>query len=441
MGGQCSGSRKKVKLSPESKMQSPHYSGVEQYYSADIRHLLPNVQQSRPLYRFSNRDQPSRVDLNARIVDIRDVEDDLRMESILLKQNNNIPLGRCSTPDPSYCYHCDHKHRGRCCLYLGDKEDDINRYSAWTQDFEKTAVKPQNIKCIPEAVSYNSTPYWFPRYTPVKSNQTKASPTSKPFFQPFQSATTWQELLDPNRPTSLTPYQQYIVQLRQLSQEMQSPTSCQFDPTNPYCSQNDPRHHGIPYLQHFNNQHIYNGPVFMQQNNFSPYFNPFPYPYPYPYDTYQSQWQQAAINATPTATPIGYNPERQTCACHPHCTMKTTHPQLNSYFPAYSASNQQPPPGYTNPAAQVHSDGVSFPLWMLFSYNQTKSNDDCGSGRKSCSRRLYEPKLDHNCNIYHQPTTNGCEEPLQMEVDSNDKVTDDCPMQHPNDNPVDWNQS
>lgn len=376
-------------------MPSPRTS-VEQYYSVDIHHLLPNVQYSRPLYRFSNGNQPGMVDLNARIVDIRDVEDDLRMESMFLKQNKNIPLGRSSTPDPSYCCHCDHKHRERCCLYLGDKMDDLNRYSAWTEDFKNTPVKPQNVKCIPEAVSYNTTPHWFPRYTSVKPDRAKgATPKAphKPLIKPFQTTESSQDLLNPNRRTTLAPYHQYLVHLRQLTED----SPFQIDLTNPYFAHTD-INRMFAYAQQMNNQHIYNGPVYMQQNNHSPYSNHHTFPYgPYQHPSHQQ-------HPSP-------------CSVHPYCAQRAaSHPQRASQLP--------PPPGFANPAAQVHSGGVSFPLWMLFSYNQSKATAQASDGRR-CARRLYgfnggrqqqqqQQQVDHNCNLV---CMKGCVKPVRMDVE------------------------
>ncbi|XP_053692053.1 mediator of RNA polymerase II transcription subunit 12 isoform X1 [Sabethes cyaneus] len=142
------------------------------YYEADLNSSLPaGNRASRSLYRFNNYENRSVTrpvpvsDLNVRMTDIREIEEDLLLESVLLSQNNNIPMGRCSSPSPAHCFHCDHSHRKKCCLYVGDKETDLNQYSAWKQNLESSRVKSKFTTRFPEAVSGDTTPYWFPKFT------------------------------------------------------------------------------------------------------------------------------------------------------------------------------------------------------------------------------------------------------------------------------------
>nr|XP_029708859.1 uncharacterized protein LOC115255127 [Aedes albopictus] len=353
MGAKCSTFNKKDKKSPESKVPNPQ-KPIEQYYSADIQHLLPNVQYSRPLYRFSNGNHAAPVDLNARILDVRDVEDDLRMESMLLRQNRNIPLGRSSTPDPPYCYHCDHQHRERCCLHRDDKLDDVNRYSTWTEDFRKTPGRPQDVKCIPEAVSYNSSPHWFPRYTSTNPNRAEGlaprGPQSSAATANIPPSTSTVHYSDKQNPelSEQTPYQQYASELRQM-EDMDLMSLIMYNRDNPYLTKENLIRMLTVGLQ-YRMQNIYNGPVYMQQNNISAYSNLNPYMDP----------PQYGMDAS-------------------------SHHGLQSYLPP-------------NPAAQVHSGGFSLPIWVKLGNHQNKIEQSTLSeqpekpspNRKRCARKLYQ---------------------------------------------------
>ncbi|XP_055548210.1 uncharacterized protein LOC129731875 isoform X1 [Wyeomyia smithii] len=382
------------------------------YYSADLKCYLPSVNRtSRPLYRFSNREQNMIVDqamptpdLNARMTDIRQIEENIRIESFLLMQNNNVPMGRSSTPSPAYCFHCDHRHREKCCLYIGDNEEDINRYSAWKQDLEQSCDKPQHTSRIPDAISGNTTPYWFPQFTytnPYKKEEPKKKEPSRakqfyhpllsysmskgPFDYPKTTATPYQQYmmhlrdmnkqftLDagdqfdqvkkpernakqfhypllsyslPKRPfeypkTTATPYQQYMMYLREMNAQFPLDTGNQFDqihhtqPAEPY--------KGVQFIQQFHTYHVYNGPVYVQHHNQTPFYND----HHHYYQRYQQEQQQQYM----------YNEQLQS----PHALAHNQH--LFRY------------PQSVAPTVQPHSSGHSFPLWMLF-YQKKSLNDE-----------------------------------------------------------------
>ncbi|XP_053676000.1 uncharacterized protein LOC128726228 [Anopheles nili] len=162
---------------------------------------------------------------DACINDIRRVEENLRMESRMLSENNNIPMARCSTPSPAYCFHCDHDHRERCCLYIGDTPEDGPYYSRWKRNLENPSVRPQYIPKIPEAVSGNSTPFWFPAYTYTKPETIKQKMMEKhppppavwmrQFYYPIVGYGREYQLMNQATLEPPTPYQQYLQQHQQ----------------------------------------------------------------------------------------------------------------------------------------------------------------------------------------------------------------------------------
>uniref|UniRef100_A0A2M4CIN2 Uncharacterized protein n=1 Tax=Anopheles darlingi TaxID=43151 RepID=A0A2M4CIN2_ANODA len=192
-----------------------------------------SMRQSRSRHRSSfgdSRLHNSYVDgtvqtTNARISDIRRVEENLRMESLMLGLNQNIPMSRCSTPSPAYCFHCDHDHRERCCLYVGDKPEDGPYYSRWKRDLENPSVRPQYIAKIPEAVSGNSTPFWFPAFTYAKPEDIKQKMMEKhppvpqvwmrQYYYPIVGYGHEHQLLNQATLNPPTPYQQYMQQHQQ----------------------------------------------------------------------------------------------------------------------------------------------------------------------------------------------------------------------------------
>lgn len=78
-------------------------------------------------------------------------------------------IGRCSTPTDSMCFHCEHYHAEDCCLYVDDTDEDKPRYSRFKQNLEQptNCTNNQHFSLLPDAISGNSTPPYFPSFTPA----------------------------------------------------------------------------------------------------------------------------------------------------------------------------------------------------------------------------------------------------------------------------------
>lgn len=77
-------------------------------------------------------------------------------------------IGRSSSPSPNFCEHCKHGHRKRCCLYYGDGEEDKAGYGYFKANFDREFK--QQVKIFPQvddALSANTSPYFFPNFTNV----------------------------------------------------------------------------------------------------------------------------------------------------------------------------------------------------------------------------------------------------------------------------------
>lgn len=301
-------------------------------YNEDIQSYLPNMPRSRPLYRFSNRGSTEQ----AAPAGSCGSEDNLRMESMLLRQNKNVPIGRCSTPVPEYCSHCDHRHGERCCQYVGDAEEDIRLYSMWTQQLRNPAVKPQDISRMPEVVSSGGTPEWFPQFSYNKPELIEQMMQAK---RPAPMPPTYSAPIH-----QLTHYQQYLLHLQQLNQlAMETPYY-----GHPYGSHQ-------PVFQQFYTYNVFNGPVYLQQNNQSPHFHQVHHhfaPPPQPQPTFYQQ----QVPVPPRVPP----------------------PNVN-YFKQPEFDKQYYAPYFANPTSQqVPPDDGSYPLWMLFWNSKVKQAEQYG---------------------------------------------------------------
>lgn len=96
---------------------------------------------------------------------VEQAQNDFEMERCFLSKNNNVPIGRCSSPTRIKCFHCAHGHGKRCCLYLGDNLGDVKRYYRWKRHLDFGTVRPGHFPRVPEAVSGGTTPNWFPKGT------------------------------------------------------------------------------------------------------------------------------------------------------------------------------------------------------------------------------------------------------------------------------------
>uniref|UniRef100_A0A182WP70 Uncharacterized protein n=1 Tax=Anopheles minimus TaxID=112268 RepID=A0A182WP70_9DIPT len=280
---------------------------------------------------------------DACISDIRRVEENLRMESRMLSENNNIPMARCSTPSPAYCFHCDHDHRERCCLYVGDTPEDGPFYSRWKSDLENPTVRPQYIPKIPEAVSGNSTPFWFPAYTYTKPEVIK------------------QKMLEKNPPPPAVWMRQYYYPIVGVS-------------GTPYVPQQFPAQP---------NTHVA-GDYLQQMHHPSAYYYHGSY-----YNVHQQQHQH--LPQQHYVTPIGYAPV----------------PVYHDGFlhPGYPLG-YQPVPGIPprEPTPPSPTPSTSTPLWLLFCQKLSRKFPDRSKKPSPTKGRSPSKNFVHH-HIRHNPTT------------------------------------
>lgn len=99
----------------------------------------------------------------ARIRKFKLSDESFRMERKILKQNNNIPIGRSSSPtretSEKNCVHHEEDFFNEA--FEIDEED----YPRWKSYLEQMEVMPVDSPIIPEAISAGSTPNWFPTVT------------------------------------------------------------------------------------------------------------------------------------------------------------------------------------------------------------------------------------------------------------------------------------
>lgn len=97
---------------------------------------------------------------------IEQAEEEFFMEQLLFRVRKYRPMGRKSSPTRRRCFHCDHGHAAKCCLYIGDRYADKDGYAQWKHHLEKDPIRLGRFPRIPEAVSGAATPIWFPRDSP-----------------------------------------------------------------------------------------------------------------------------------------------------------------------------------------------------------------------------------------------------------------------------------
>ncbi|XP_050082584.1 uncharacterized protein LOC126569490 [Anopheles aquasalis] len=347
---------------------------------------------------------------NTRISDIRRVEENLRMESLMLSLNQNIPMPRCSSPSPAYCFHCDHDHRERCCLYVGDKPEDGPYYSRWKRDLENPTVRPQYIAKIPEAVSGNSTPFWFPAFTYTKPEDIKQKMMEKhppvpqvwmrQYYYPIVGYGHEHQLLNQATLNPPTPYQQYLQQHQQEVYRLYYQPHQQQLPghgLNLACSHGTheckaggvispgslcgPAQYRIP-------QHVpMSGDEYVQQGSPTPCHY---YPTSYYYAVQQQPPQQhylPMVYPTVSHVPPGY--------MHPG---HSHHYAPSANYPATALPQREPTPPI---------QATSTPLWLLFCQKLSrKFPDRCKKSSPSKASRStgknYHPARHNPTTVNHQ---------------------------------------
>uniref|UniRef100_A0A182J1C9 Uncharacterized protein n=1 Tax=Anopheles atroparvus TaxID=41427 RepID=A0A182J1C9_ANOAO len=403
---------------------------VEQFNTANSQHwqsmevsvpTMTTTRQSRSRHRnlFNSRLNNSFVDsevvnnaADSRINDIRRVEENLRMESRMLSENNNIPMARCSTPSPAYCFHCEHDHRERCCLYVGDKPEDGPYYSRWKRDLEIPTVRPQYIPKIPEAVSGNSTPFWFPAYTYTKPEDIKQKMMEKhpplppvwmrQYYYPIVGHGHEYQLLNQATLEPPTPYQQYLQQHQQEHYRMyQQQQQQQQQHNHHHQNREDPACHqgrkcggsGIhtavpmpsPYVHQVQAHHVHNVPVagdYMHQMQQSPYYYQNSY-YNAHLPPQQQQFYPAGYSTTAGGSPIYHD-----AYLHP------AHYPI-SYGPVTALPTREPTP----PAPTT-----STPLWLLFCQKLSRKFPDRNKKSSPTKGRSPGKSFPHH-HLRHHPTT------------------------------------
>ncbi|XP_058056680.1 uncharacterized protein LOC131208054 [Anopheles bellator] len=297
------------------------------------------------------------------ICDIRRVEENLRMESIILSQNKNIPMARASTPSQAYCFHCDHDHRERCCLYVGDKPEDGPNYSRWKRDLENPTVRPQYVPKIPEALSGNSTPDWFPAYTfskpaDIRKKMAERHPPPPPvymrqYYYPIVGYGHEYRLMNQPSVEPPTPYQLY---LQQHQQEQPQPYSV-------YQAQAHHVYTGNPAMRNMA-RHQCDSRGTMQGTTSSAAYQP---------QYHHSPMSERDYNTQPAAQytyyhPAGYYPPAQQHYLPP--APPTYLPHQQQYVPVgYSVTtvpHREPPP----------PTSATTPLWLLFCQKLTRKFPD-----------------------------------------------------------------
>ncbi|XP_058122541.1 alpha-protein kinase 1-like [Anopheles ziemanni] len=398
---------------------------MEQFNTANSQHwqsmeasapTISTTRQSRSRHRnlFDSRLNTSFVDsevvnsaADTRLADIRRVEENLRMESRMLSENNNIPMARCSTPSPAYCFHCDHDHRERCCLYVGDKPEDGPYYSRWKRDLENPSVRPQYIPKIPEAVSGNSTPFWFPAYTYTKPEEIRQKMMEKhpplppvwmrQYYYPLVGHGHEYQLLNQATLEPPTPYQQYLQQHQQelyrlyhqqQQQQMQQQQQFHHQHHHSQHQREDPlcrdgrkctaiSPETTPYVQQF--QHVHS----VQPMQPTPYFYQSSY-YNGHLPPPQQQFYAAGYSTTTGGIPIYHD-----AYLHP------AHYPV-SYAPATPLPAREPTP----PAAPT----TSTPLWLLFCQKLSRKFPDRSKKSSPSKGRSAGKGFPHH-HVRHNPTT------------------------------------
>uniref|UniRef100_A0A182LSS8 Uncharacterized protein n=1 Tax=Anopheles culicifacies TaxID=139723 RepID=A0A182LSS8_9DIPT len=352
---------------------------------------------------------------DACISDIRRVEENLRMESRMLSENNNIPMARCSTPSPAYCFHCDHDHRERCCLYVGDTPEDGPYYSRWKRDLENPTVRPQYIPKIPEAVSGNSTPFWFPAYTYTKPEAIKQKILEKnppppavwmrQYYYPIVGYGHEYQLMNQATQERPTPYQQYLQQHQQdlyrlynHQQQQQQQQQQQIHPRDMAC-----RHgrkcdgcpstlgvSGAPFVQQqFSvqpNTQV-TGDYMQQMHHPSAYYYHGSY-----YNVHQPPHHQHHLPQQHYVTPLGYAPV-------PVYHDGYLHP---GYPLGYQPVATGMPPREPTPPSPTPS--TSTPLWLLFCQKLSRKFPDRSKKPSPTKGRSPGKNFVHH-HIRHNPTT------------------------------------
>uniref|UniRef100_A0A8W7PDX8 Uncharacterized protein n=1 Tax=Anopheles coluzzii TaxID=1518534 RepID=A0A8W7PDX8_ANOCL len=344
---------------------------------------------------------------DACISDIRRVEENLRMESRMLNENNNIPMARCSTPSPAYCFHCDHDHRERCCLYVGDTAEDGPYYSRWKRDLENPTVRPQYIPKIPEAVSGNSTPFWFPAYTYTKPEAIKQKMMEKnppppavwmrQFYYPVVGYGHEYQLMNQATVEPPTPYQQYLQQHQQEVYRLYHQQQQQQQQQRESCRHGRGKCDGIvpgivpPYVQQpFQPTQLPDTVDYSQQIH-----HPTAYYYHGSYYSTPSHPHQH-LPQQHYATPIAYAPVP---VYHDGYLHPAHYPHI-SYPPVTAMPPREPtPPSPTT---------SSTPLWLLFCQklsrkfpDRSKKSSPAKGGHRSPSKNFAHHHMRHN------PTTVG----------------------------------
>ncbi|KFB45249.1 hypothetical protein ZHAS_00013087 [Anopheles sinensis] len=396
---------------------------IEQFNTANSQHwqsmevsapTISTTRQSRSRHRnpFDSRLNTSFVDsevvssaADTRLADIRRVEENLRMESRMLSENNNIPMARCSTPSPAYCFHCDHDHRERCCLYVGDKPEDGPYYSRWKRDLENPSVRPQYIPKIPEAVSGNSTPFWFPAYTYTKPEEIRQKMMEKhpplppvwmrQYYYPLVGHGHEYQLLNQATLEPPTPYQQYLQQHQQELYRMYHQQQQQQFQNHHHHH----HHHGqhqredpvcrdgqkctaippepSPYVQQFH--HVHN----VQPMQHTPYFYQSSF-YNGHLPSPQPQFYAAGYSATAGGIPIYHD-----AYLHP------AHYPIG-YAPVTPLPSREPTP----PATPT----TSTPLWLLFCQKLSRKFPDRSKKSSPSKGRSAGKSFPHH-HVRHNPTT------------------------------------
>ncbi|XP_053661927.1 uncharacterized protein LOC128711089 [Anopheles marshallii] len=347
---------------------------------------------------------------DACISDIRRVEENLRMEGRMLSENNNIPMARCSTPSPAYCFHCDHDHRERCCLYVGDKPEDGPYYSRWKRDLENPTVRPQYIPKIPEAVSGNSTPFWFPAYTYTKPEAIKQKMLEKnpplpavfmrQYYYPIVGYGHEYQLMNQATQERPTPYQQYLQQHQQdlyrlyHHQQQQQQQQQQVHSHDTAACRHGRKCEGCPTTLG-----ISGTPFIQQQYHPQPntqvagdYMQQMHHPSAYYYHgTYYTGHQpHQHLPQQHYVTPIGYAPV-------PVYHDGYLHPGYSlGYQPMASIPPREPtPPSPTS---------ASTPLWLLFCQKLSRKFPDRSKKSSPTKGRSPSKNFIHH-HIRHNPTT------------------------------------
>uniref|UniRef100_A0A182QCV3 Uncharacterized protein n=1 Tax=Anopheles farauti TaxID=69004 RepID=A0A182QCV3_9DIPT len=337
------------------------------------------------------------------ISDIRRVEENLRMESRMLSENNNIPMARCSTPSPAYCFHCDHAHRERCCLYIGDTPEDGPYYSRWKRDLENPSVRPQYIPKIPEAVSGNSTPFWFPAYTYTKPEAIKQKMLEKhppppavwmrQFYYPIVGYGHEYQLMNQATVEPPTPYQQYLQQHQQELYRM-------------YQNQQQQQQ---AHIQHSACRHGHKcdaaspvslaAPQYITQPQFHPHQNLHA-----PQVATGEYMQHVHHPSTYYYQTNVYNAPNQH---HPHLLQQHYAPPVSySSVPVYHEAYLHPahyPLTYPPREPTPPSATTSTPLWLLFCQKLSRKFPDRNKKPSPTKTRSPGKNFPHHHNLRHNP--------------------------------------